>query len=344
MAKDFDATENSYVMKWTVEPYDAGQRLDHFLKEKYRKRSREQIKEAIHDGLVELNYQPTKPARVLRLNDKVYVRSEKKNEPIVDFNYRTIFEDDAIIVVDKPGNLPVHPTGRFFFNTLLTRMQTVNNNEVDQNRQFYLVHRIDRETSGLLVIARDADSCAHLTKQFNDRKTKKEYLAIARGRMELDEQTVNLPLGKDPHSLVGLKMSTVALDAAGKPLYLHEDAVLQAETHFKVLERVGNYTVVRVRPHTGRQHQIRVHLDAVGHPIAGDKLYGQAGTEVFLRNLQGENPHVEVEPGLSLSRHALHAACLGFTHPKTGEWMEFEAAFPEELENFLVQVRNKASN
>lgn len=338
MARDFEASETTFLMKWTVEPGEAGQRLDHFLKEKYKKRSREFIKRVIREGQVTLNQAPTKPSRLLRVNDRVNVLSIKKNEPAVNFNYRVIYEDADILVVDKPGNLPVHPTGRFFFNTLLTRLQT-ENNEVDQNKHFYLVHRIDRETSGVLVIGRTLEAGADLTKQFLDRKTKKEYLAIARGRIEADEFVVDVPLAKDPRSNIGLKMAPVELDGEGKPLLVHEDSVLAASTAFTLEERVGNYSLVRVRPHTGRQHQIRVHLEHVGHAIAGDKLYGHETMDFFYRNLRDRDPRMEVEPGIFLSRHALHAAKLGFTHPRTKEWLEFEAPLPEELQEFLRLVR-----
>src|SRR3989338_9046077 len=155
MARDYEATENTYLMKWTVENGESGQRLYHFLKEKYRKLSREYIKQAIKVGHITLNHEPTKPSRMLRSDDKVFVLSVKKNEPQVDFNFEILYEDDALMVINKPGNLPMHPTGRFFFNTLLTRLQVVNSNEVDASRQFFIVHRIDRETSGVIVVGKD---------------------------------------------------------------------------------------------------------------------------------------------------------------------------------------------
>ena len=342
MARDYEATENTYLMKWTVENGESGQRLDPFLKEKYRKLSREYIKQAIKVGHITLNHEPTKPSRMLRSDDKVFVLSVKKNEPQVDFNFEILYEDDALMVINKPGNLPMHPTGRFFFNTLLTRLQVVNSNEVDASRQFFIVHRIDRETSGVIVVGKDKATSADLTDQFLERKTEKEYLAIARGRMEKDEYVVNVPLSKDPRSRLQLRMAPVEIDGAGKPLFLHEDSVMTAETAFKVVERVGDYTVVRVKPHTGRQHQIRVHLDYLGHPIAGDKLYGQDNLDAFYRNLRDGDPQVMVEPGIFLSRHALHAAKLGFTHPCTKKWMEFAAPLSQELRDFLVKVSKPA--
>lgn len=342
MARDYEATENTYLMKWTVESGESGQRLDHFLKEKYKKLSREFLKDSIREGKVTLNHEPTKPSRILRADDKVYVLSVKKNEPEVDFNYKILFEDEYLMVLDKPGNLPMHPTGRFFFNTLLTRLQVVNSNEVDANRQFYVVHRIDRETSGVVVVGKEKAASADLTDQFLARSTEKEYIAIARGRMERDHYVVKVPLAKDPSSQIQLRMTPVEVDAQGKPLYLHEDSVLAAETDFRVVERIGDYTVVRVRPHTGRQHQIRVHLDYLGHPIAGDKIYGQANLDAFYRNLRQGDPRVMVEPGIFLTRHALHAARLSFHHPVTKKRMEFEAPLPEELQNFLKQVANPA--
>lgn len=339
MARDHVTKENSYLVTWTVEPGEVGMRLDLFLKEKYRKLSREFLQKSIKEGSVTLNHKPTKPGQVLRVKDKVFVLSTKGSEPEVDFNYKVLFEDDAILVIEKPGNLPVHPSGRYFFHTLLTQLRVENGNEVDQKKEFYIVHRIDRETSGVLVIGKTAKAAASLVEQFGKRETEKEYLAVARGVVEKDSFVVDAALARDPRAEIRLKMHVVEMDANGEPLYVPKNDVLPAQTAFEVVERLEGFTILRCKPHTGRQHQIRVHLDHVGHPIAGDKLYG-TDTDMFLRSMK-EIVELPVVHGLGLRRHALHAYRLAFRHPTTGEKMLFTSPLPPELEDFVQKVRKK---
>lgn len=338
MAREHETKAESYLVTWTVEPGEAGMRLDLFLKEKYRRLSREYLQKSIKDGSVTLNHKGSKPGQVLRVQDKVYVMSTKGNEPEVSFDYKRLYEDDHILVVEKPGNLPVHPSGRYFFHTLLTQLRVDNGNEVDQRKEFYLVHRIDRETSGVLVIGKTSKAAASLVNQFEKREVDKEYLAIAHGVIEQDSFDVDAPMSKCMQSEIKLKMNVVELDPAGEPLFLPKTEVMHAKTHFEVVERLQDFTVVRCRPHTGRQHQIRVHLWHIGHPIAGDKLYGQDDS-LFLRSMQ-EIVELPVGHGLSLSRHALHAHRLSFKHPETGERMLFESPFPPELQHVVDTMRN----
>ena len=340
MARAHETTADTYLVTWTVEPGEGGQRLDHFLKEKYRKLSREYLQKAIKEGKVTLNSHTSKPSRLLKVGEKVHVLSTRGKEPKVDFGYTVLFEDEHILVVDKPGNLPVHPTGRYFFHTLLTQLRVENGNEVNQKKEFYLVHRIDRETSGVLVLAKNPVAAADLVKQWEKRETEKEYLAIVKGDIERD-LVIDAPLGRHTSSQIRLKMNVVEMGSDGEPLYLPKSEVMPARTAIEVLERLGGYTVVRCKPHTGRQHQIRVHLWHSGHPICGDKLYGP-DDEFFLMSTAGYDfAAMEVESGVMLSRHALHAHKLGFRHPATGEMLEFLSPLPPELTDFLQKVRKQ---
>lgn len=339
MAREHETKEGSYLVTWTVEPGEAGMRLDLFLKDKYRKLSREFLQKSIKEGNVTLNHLDTKPSQVLRVRDKVYVLSTKGTEPEVDFKYQILYEDAHILVIEKPGNLPVHPSGRYFFNTLLTQLRVENGNEVDQKKEYYIVHRIDRETSGVLVIGKTSAAAASLVDQFGKRETSKEYLAIVKGVVELDSFAVDAPLARDPHSEIRLKMHVVEMGAEGEPLYVPKSEILPAQTAFEVVERLNGFTILRCKPHTGRQHQIRVHLWHLGHPIAGDKLYG-TDASLFLRSMQEILP-LPVGEGLTLGRHALHAHKLGFRHPVTGEKMEFTSPLPPELEEFVQKVRKR---
>lgn len=342
MAREHETTADTYVVTWTVEPGESGQRLDHFLKEKYRKLSRSYLQDAIKTKRVTLNKESSKPSRILKVGEKVYVQSTRGKEPKVDFNYTVLFEDADILVVDKPGNLPVHPTGRYFFHTLLTQLRVENGNEVNEKKEFWIVHRLDRETSGVLVIAKNPAAAADLTSQWERRETSKEYLAIVKGVLEKDEFEINAPLGNHTTSQIKLKMNVVEMGQDGEPLYLPKSEVLPSRTGFEVVERVaGLYTIVRCKPHTGRQHQIRVHLWHIDHPIAGDKLYG-TDDEFFLSTTMGhEFPSMEVEDGIFLTRHALHAHKVGFRHPVTRELLEFASPLPPELTEFLRKVREK---
>src|SRR3989344_6011591 len=142
MAKLAQTTENTYLVTWTVEPGEDGKRLDLYLKSKYSRLSRESLKRGIQGGMVMINREKAKPARLLRLQDQVSVLTVKKNEPEVDFNYEILYEDQSLLLINKPGNLPVHPSGRYFFNTLLTQLRVKNKNELDQSKNFHVIHRI----------------------------------------------------------------------------------------------------------------------------------------------------------------------------------------------------------
>ena len=369
-----DVTHSLYadklVVSHTVTPKADGERLDAFLKRYYRKRSREQIKRAIEDGAVEVlragnhhNVGRLKPSSQLLSGDQIIVTSPRKPEPEVCFNYKVLFEDDVLLVIEKPGNLPVHPAGRFYFNTLLIHLRTAGfTRPMSADREFYLVHRIDRETSGILVLAKERMVASHLIRQFADRKTEKFYLAIARGKPEQEEFVSELPLGRAKDSPIKLKMSVVPESEGGQ-------SALTSFCTLKTVERArGTYSLIACFPKTGRQHQIRVHLAESGHPIVGDKLYSISDFHA-LTLFQPDDParmklnpipetfnddfdtHVEVETDayfsiprqltpemearLILPRHALHAAGIRFQHPLTGKILEFRSELPADLSCFL---------
>lgn len=337
MAREHITQADSYLVTWTVEPGEAGMRLDLFLKEKYRRLSREFLQRSIRDGKITLNHHQSKPNKQIRVGDKIYALSTRGNEPPVNFNYSVMYEDDHLLVVDKPGNLPVHPTGRYFFHTLLTQLRVDNGNEVNQQKEFYIVHRLDRETSGVMVIGKTPSATASLVAQFGKRQTEKEYLALAHGEIAEDRFVVDAPLATDTRSEIRLKMHVVEMGADGEALYVPKSEILPARTEFEVVERLRGFTLVRCRPHTGRQHQIRVHLWHKGHGIAGDKLYGPDAA-FFLRSMQ-EEVTVPLGDGIALARHALHAHALSFSHPVSGEAMRFVSALPPEINEAVEHFR-----
>lgn len=328
-------SENHYLVTHTVER--TGIRLDAFLKLRYRKRSREAIKRAIDEGSITIvrtqgphvSVGKLKASTQLIAGDQVMVLSERKSEPPVCFDYKIIYEDEAILVIEKPANLPVHPAGRYFFNTLLVHLRTQGHRDpLKAEREYFLVHRIDKETSGILVLAKRREDCTHLTRQFADRSTEKGYLAIVHGETP-ETFKVDLPLMRSNNSVIELKMMTATEAEGGAP----------SLTEFR---RVGVYTnphgtfsLVECFPKTGRQHQIRVHLDAVGHPIVGDKLYGMPESEA-LRFYERSHLTPEAQARLILPRHALHAAWIRFIHPVTRLPIKFESKLPEDLQRFLA--------
>lgn len=328
--------ENHYLVTHLVDRGQTGIRLDAFLKERYRKRSREALKRAIDSGAitVQRNQGPhltvgkLKASSQLIAGDEVLVLTERREEPAVNFDYKVLFEDEVLFVIHKPANLPVHPAGRYFFNTLLTHLKTQGHkNPLRVEREYYLVHRIDKETSGILVLARDKEVCADLTKQFAERLTEKRYLAIARGETP-EEFTVDQAMKRSTNSVIELKMMLAPEEEGGQ----------NALTRFKRLgvyrNQHGVFSLVECFPKTGRQHQIRLHLEAAGYPIAGDKLYGIPEEEA-LRFYERQHLSAEAKAKIILPRHALHAAGIRFRHPLTGKMLEFNSPLPEELMLFL---------
>jgi 23S rRNA pseudouridine1911/1915/1917 synthase len=320
----------------THEVKQTGIRLDAFLKERYRKRSRETLKRAIESGVISIKRGQSphlmlgklKPSLQLISGDEVLVLTERKEEPPVNFNYKVLFEDEVLFVIEKPAHLPVHPAGRYFFNTLLVHLKTQGHHTpLKAEREYYLVHRIDKETSGILVLSKDKEVCTHLTQQFAERKTEKRYLAVVYGKPK-DEFSIDLAMKRSTTSAIELKM-TVAPESEGAQ---------SAFTRFKRLKtmtnRFGEFSLVECFPKTGRQHQIRVHLEAAGHPIVGDKLYGVPEDEA-LRFYERQHLSAEAQAKIILPRHALHAAGIRFEHPLTQKMVEFSSGLPEDLTAFL---------
>ncbi len=336
----------TYLLSHLVTPSQSGMRLDAFLKHKYRRRSRAKLKTVIEEGRIQLKRDPDshlipgrlKPSFQVQTGDEVLIYAVRKAEPEVCFDYKVLYEDEHLFVIDKPPNLPVHPAGSYYFNTLLIHLKTDGHRKpLREEEDFFLPHRIDKETSGVLVIAKSIDICNLVTTQFAERKTEKYYLAIVNGNPP-DEFTVDWPIRKALRSRIGLKMEALTGDL-GVPAGALPADVWSAFTEFKKLKSIQKadgreFSLVACYPKTGRQHQIRVHLAAQGFPIVGDKLYSVTDSQAALIfDFRRITP--EAEARLILPRHALHAASLKLTHPVTGERMEFEAALPRDLADFF---------
>lgn len=356
MSRSNALAEDHYVITWEVEDEFHGLRLDAFLKRFNKRRSREKIQKLIEEGRIEivreqgahLQLGKLKPSSQIFAGDVIRMRTERRPEPEVDFNYKILFEDETILAIDKPGNLPVHPAGKYYYHSLIVHLKTGGFlDALRTEREYFLVHRIDRETSGILILAKDREVCEGLTAQFRERIAEKRYYALVHGRMKEERIQVDLPLGKPADCLVSLKMAHVPQESGG----------LQASTLVHRRLVAGDFTWVECFPKTGRQHQIRAHLDAIGHPLVGDKLYGISELDAAklldeagkMRPepspaLEGILPRranyerfisPELEAKLLLPRHALHSAGLKITHPLTGKLMEFTSELPEDLQAFL---------
>ncbi len=280
----------------------AGQRIDRFLALSFPYRSRTQWAALIKAGRIRVNDLQSRPSHPLQAGDVLIYLPGRRPEPKVSRKYRVVFEDPWLLAVRKPANLPVHPSGRYFHNTLLLMLASDRGEELDTTH-LRIVHRLDRETSGLILFAKGRESASSLSTQFENREIRKVYLAIVHGRPDRDRFVVDAPIGRDPSSPVR-KAQTVRPEG------------LRSRTGFRVLRRGPEHSLIAARPFTGRLHQIRVHLRHAGYPIVGDKVYGKDPT-LFLRFI---SDHLTRRDRATLlwHRQALHAWKLSFRHPGTG--------------------------
>ena len=306
--------------RFVVEPECHGYRLDRFLQKKIRRLSRARIQRVIH-GDCDLEGRKARPNMRVYTGQRVSFRRPAPIEPEVPRDIRVVYTDPDFYVIEKPAGLPIHPTARYHHSTLTAVLRERFPAEVLQ-----VCHRLDRETSGLLLVARSSESGSKLKTAFQKRLVHKRYLAIVLGELDLPpgaEIVVDQPLGP-ADSVVRVKMAVRDVTAGGLP----------AQTVVRVLQRFSGYTLVECLPHTGRQHQIRVHLLHLGYPIAGDKLYPDE--ELFMK--WSDEGEAAIAGMLPLPRHALHAAGLRFPHPRSGEPVEVESDLPSDLGRFLSEL------
>ncbi len=312
-------------------------RLDGFLRRHLHWRSRSSIQNLIRDGYVFVDVPvpddesareavvERRSSRKLRHGSRVVVvipeelRLPKGEADGSDLDI--LYEDEEVLAVEKPAGMPVHPSGRHVADTLIQQVHARYRSGNDGLKlPIRLCHRLDLETSGVLLVAKGDRCHAHLMRQFEDRKVEKEYLAIVCGSPEADGGVIDFPLGQSRTSDVHLK---IAVAPDGQP----------CKTEWRVVERREHCTLVSCSPHTGRQHQLRVHLDAIGHPIVGDKLYG-VDESYFLRHAKGELGPADFA-ALGMERHALHNHRLVFRSPETGERREVTSPLPADMRAYL---------
>jgi len=285
---------------------DSGKRLDHFLHDRLPEYSRARLQEWIKAGRVKVNAVLPKPSYLLRGSEAIDI-DPAAPQPLhaqpEDLPLEILYEDADVIAVNKPSGMVVHAgAGRHsgtLVNALLHRFRALS--KVGGALRPGIVHRLDRLTSGVILVARTDAAHRHLAEQFSGRRIEKVYLALVHGRMKTDRGRIVTPITRDPIRRVRM----TAKLARGR----------SAITEYKMLRRFENFTLLEVRIGTGRTHQIRVHLASIGHPVAGDKLYGAAAS--------------------TLGRYFLHAQRIAFASPTTGERIIVEAPIPLELQQYL---------
>ena len=316
-----------------IPPEAAGQRLDHYLANQLAPVSRSRVQLLLEQGDVLVNGSHPKPSLKLRGGEEILVTGDPHPAPLKatpeDIPLDVVYEDADLAVINKPAGMMVHAgsgatddarSRGTLVNALLYRFHALSATGGDLRPG--IVHRLDKETSGLIVVAKNDTAHQALARLFSGRKMRKTYVALVHGVVERKSGTINAPIGRDP--IRRTRMSTRATENARS-----------AVSHYEVIRplstRYGKFTLLRVRIETGRTHQIRVHMASIGHPVVGDTVYGAAGQ--LVEQSTSRKPNTEK---LRLGRNFLHAAQLEFTHPITGKLLQLEAPLPPELKAFLA--------
>lgn len=330
---------SDWPQQFSVAAEQAGQRLDVFLAERLPAFSRSNVRRAIDAGHVCVGNTPRKASHRLREGDLVAVAQVEvpREGPAPQAIPLTIlYEDDAIVVVNKPPGMVVHPAKGHWEGTLASALAHHFGQQLSQRggpTRPGIVHRLDRDTSGVLIVAKNDLAHDGLSSQFKSRQAEKEYLAIVVGTPDRDTDLIDEPIGDHP------------THREKKAIRREDPSARDAVTVYEVVERFAGYALVRLRPKTGRTHQIRLHMTHIGFPVLCDRLYGHRAKISELELLPRDKmPHDrglqnELANRLVLGRQALHAYRLTIAHPTSGERMQFEAALPKDIERTLAALR-----
>jgi 23S rRNA pseudouridine1911/1915/1917 synthase len=310
-------------------------RVDKFLMNFIENATRSKIQQAAKEGHVWVNDAIVKSNYKVKAGDEVKVLFEHPPHEFLlvaeDIPLDIVYEDDVLLVVNKPAGMVVHPGHGNYSGTLINALiHHVDNLPANSNERPGLVHRIDKDTSGLLVIAKTEAAMTHLAKQFFDKTSEREYIALVWGNVEDNEGTIIGNVGRNPKNR--LQMHVFPEGEEGK----------EAVTHYKVLERLGYVTMVSCKLETGRTHQIRVHMKYIGHTLFNDERYG--GDKILKGTTFTKYKQFVDNAFKILPRQALHAKTLGFVHPVTGEQMRFDSEIPEDIQMCIEKWRNYSKN
>lgn len=297
----------------TVAEENAGERIDKYLSLQCPDISRSYLQKLVKDKLISVNDKEVKANYKVQKNDTIYVSFPEIKELDIlpeDIPLDILYEDESLLIINKPKGMVVHPAAGHTSGTLVNAVLyhcKGNLSGINGVLRPGIVHRIDKDTTGALVICKDDITHRDLAEQLKVHSISRKYRAIVNGNLKEDEGTIEGPIGRHPTDRKKMAIN-----------YTHgKDAV----THYRVLERFGNATYIECRLETGRTHQIRVHMSSIGHPLLGDEIYGSS-----------KNPY-------HLEGQTLHAMILGFIHPKTKEYVEFAAPLPDYFEKLLDKLR-----
>lgn len=331
-SEDGDSTEDDQLEIRLQFVTDKGQeptRIDKFIMNKIEHATRNKIQQALEAGLILVNGAVVKSNYKIRPGDEVivYETRERESTEVIpeDIPLNIIYEDDALLVINKPVGMVVHPGNGNYTGTLVNGLAHYLDKGEEDLPRVGLVHRIDKNTTGLIVIGKTEDALTKLAAQFKKHTVHRRYIALVWGDLEENEGTIEANIGRNIRHRK--KMEAYPDGEHGK----------EAITHYKVIERFNYVTLVELRLETGRTHQIRVHMKLIGHPLFNDETYGGdkivKGT-VFTKYRQFVDNCFKVIP-----RHALHAKELGFKHPETNEWIQFDSELPEDMTNVIEKWR-----
>ncbi|MGC2234634.1 MAG: RluA family pseudouridine synthase [Pyrinomonadaceae bacterium] len=329
-----EAEENS-ILNFPISEPDAGKRLDAFLSEQIENWSRSRLQKLIDDGDVLVNQKQAKSSYKIRAGDEIEVELtelpaeifEPENIPL-----EIVYEDESLAVINKPAGMVVHPGAGVSSGTLANAVAyrfkiqdsgfKIDANLDEQSKiqnlksKIGIVHRLDKDTSGLIVIAKTEEIHEKLSEQFREREVYKSYIALVHGEIEENKGEIEAPIAREKHN-----RTKMAVRAHGR----------YALSLWKVKKRFEKFTLLAVEIKTGRTHQIRVHLASINHPVVGDETYN-AGRDKTVKDADARKAIQ------NLNRFFLHAEKLSFTHPATKQWLSFIAPLPDELENFLELI------
>jgi 23S rRNA pseudouridine1911/1915/1917 synthase len=306
------------VTKFYLEVEDTGERLDRYLALEVPDLSRARVQSLIEQGCVSINnIECTSKKAIVKSGDLIAItipEAQPLELSAENIPLDILYEDDHLIIINKPAGLVVHPAPGHPDGTLVNALlaHCPNLPGIGGVQRPGIVHRLDKDTTGAIVVAKTEQAHQHLQAQLKAKTARREYLGIVYGAPKTETGTINLPIGR--HPVDRKKMAVVPVEKGGR----------EAVTHWQVSERLGNYTLMRFQLETGRTHQIRVHSAQIGHPIVGDPIYSSA------RSL-----------GVNLSGQALHAWRLKLQHPVTQEYIEAEAAPPQEFTKLLEALRKR---
>lgn len=298
-----------------ITPEMEGERIDKCISNYVETLSRSYIQKIIKEGKAYINDAPVKSNYKVRVDDKVQFTIPDCEEPDIppqDIPLDIIYEDKDVLIVNKPKNMVVHPAPGHYEGTLVNAIMYHCHNDLSGINGVLrpgIVHRIDKDTTGSLIICKNDEAHRKIAEQLKEHSITRKYRAIVYGRISNDKGVVDAPIGRHPTDRKKMAIN----ERNGKP----------AITHYKVLERFEKYTYIECQLETGRTHQIRVHMTSIGHPLLGDEVYGNAKCPF---KLEGQT---------------LHAMTIGFIHPSTNQYVEYEAPLPEYFERLLQILRSK---